>query len=156
MFVYSVFFFFISLFYQQILEFSVIGSFFSFPILGATSNTVSVYAENRVNVERSIRLLNQLVRKENGLLSRRVAHYCIYLDNCVIWCFIWIVSKKSQGCQYVFMLGKTFEINRCYCLLFRWQPCDLIIWHWKTSKAYLSTTCQNTVLQGIGLCCFYC
>ncbi|OBZ82802.1 hypothetical protein A0J61_09148 [Choanephora cucurbitarum] len=37
------------------------GSFFSFPILGATSNTVSVYAENRVNVERSIRLLNQLI-----------------------------------------------------------------------------------------------
>ncbi|KAI8081949.1 uncharacterized protein B0P05DRAFT_538748 [Gilbertella persicaria] len=37
------------------------GSFFSFPALGAGSNFVSIYAENRVNVERSIRLLNYLI-----------------------------------------------------------------------------------------------
>ncbi|KAI8378403.1 hypothetical protein BD560DRAFT_325462 [Blakeslea trispora] len=37
------------------------GSFFAFPTLGAGDNMISVYAENRVNVERSIRLLNQLI-----------------------------------------------------------------------------------------------
>ncbi|KAI7873515.1 uncharacterized protein EV154DRAFT_396922, partial [Mucor mucedo] len=36
------------------------GSFFLFPSLGSGSNSVSIYAENRINVERSIRLLNYL------------------------------------------------------------------------------------------------
>ncbi|KAI8645403.1 hypothetical protein BD408DRAFT_459344 [Parasitella parasitica] len=36
------------------------GSYFKFPLLGSGSNTVSIYAENRIYVERSIRLLNYL------------------------------------------------------------------------------------------------
>ncbi|KAL7323088.1 hypothetical protein PS15p_211041 [Mucor circinelloides] len=36
------------------------GSYFKFPTLGSGSNSVSIYAENRIYVERSIRLLNHL------------------------------------------------------------------------------------------------
>ncbi|CAO3632359.1 unnamed protein product [Mucor fragilis] len=36
------------------------GSYFKFPMLGSGSNSVSIYAENRIYVERSIRLLNHL------------------------------------------------------------------------------------------------
>ncbi|CEP09750.1 hypothetical protein [Parasitella parasitica] len=36
------------------------GSYFKFPVLGSGSNSISVYAENRIYVERSIRLLNHL------------------------------------------------------------------------------------------------
>lgn len=44
----------------QLINF-LLGSFFLFPSLGSGSNSVSIYAENRINVERSIRLLNYLV-----------------------------------------------------------------------------------------------
>ncbi|GAA5812917.1 hypothetical protein MFLAVUS_006378 [Mucor flavus] len=36
------------------------GSYFIFPALGSGSNSLSIYAENRINVERSVRLLNYL------------------------------------------------------------------------------------------------
>ncbi|CAO3630340.1 unnamed protein product [Mucor hiemalis] len=36
------------------------GSYLKFPVLGSGENKVSIYAENRINVERSIRLLNYL------------------------------------------------------------------------------------------------
>ncbi|KAL9548218.1 hypothetical protein MBANPS3_005799 [Mucor bainieri] len=36
------------------------GSYFKFPMIGSGSNSVSIYAENRIYVERSIRLLNHL------------------------------------------------------------------------------------------------
>lgn len=39
-----------------------IGSFIAFPALGSGSNTITVYAENRINVERTLRSLNYLVR----------------------------------------------------------------------------------------------
>ncbi|KAG2224282.1 hypothetical protein INT45_012850 [Circinella minor] len=39
------------------------GSFVSFPALGSGSNTVTVYAENRINAERTLRSLNHLAYK---------------------------------------------------------------------------------------------
>jgi hypothetical protein len=47
----------------------ILGSFFLFPALGSGSNSVSIYAENRINVERSIRLLNYLVSPPLSPLS---------------------------------------------------------------------------------------
>ncbi|KAI9319971.1 hypothetical protein BX666DRAFT_2025001 [Dichotomocladium elegans] len=39
------------------------GSFVAFPALGSGSNTVTVYAENRINAERTLRSLNYLIYK---------------------------------------------------------------------------------------------
>ncbi|CDS11242.1 hypothetical protein LRAMOSA03505 [Lichtheimia ramosa] len=39
------------------------GSFIAFPALGSGSNTITVYAENRINVERTLRSLNYLIYK---------------------------------------------------------------------------------------------
>ncbi|KAI9498114.1 hypothetical protein BDB00DRAFT_801188 [Zychaea mexicana] len=39
------------------------GSFIAFPALGSGSNTVTVYAENRINAERTLRSLNHLAYK---------------------------------------------------------------------------------------------
>lgn len=44
------------------IKFPTLGSYFIFPALGSGSNSLSIYAENRINVERSVRLLNYLVR----------------------------------------------------------------------------------------------
>lgn len=46
-----------------------IGSFIAFPALGSGSNTITVYAENRINVERTLRSLNYLVRMISLSLS---------------------------------------------------------------------------------------
>lgn len=42
------------------------GSFISLPPLGSKMNTVTVYAENRVNAERTLRSINFLVSKQTN------------------------------------------------------------------------------------------
>lgn len=48
-----------------------LGSFIAFPPIGSGSGTVTVYAENRVNAERTLRSLNFLV--------------CSTLTQCTLW-----------------------------------------------------------------------
>jgi hypothetical protein len=43
-----------------------LGSFIALPAIGSGNNTITVYAENRVNVERTLRSLNYLVCMNNN------------------------------------------------------------------------------------------
>jgi hypothetical protein len=63
-----------------VIKFPFIGSFFSFPALGSGSNSVSVYAENRINVERSIRLLNHLVKFSHKIIQLFCINWIYELD----------------------------------------------------------------------------
>lgn len=54
----------------------VLGSYIAFPPMGSGGSVVTVYAENRVNAERTLRSLNFLVRFLFSIVIRSIGLIC--------------------------------------------------------------------------------
>ncbi|KAI9007546.1 hypothetical protein CLU79DRAFT_688008, partial [Phycomyces nitens] len=93
-------------------------SFIRFPLLGSGDNKIIVYAENRVNVERTFRLLNYLVMSPDTVMKQVFGSYEKMLQTvgCLAESSGAEVVYNLEDCQFE-ILGTEREVRNAYQFL---------------------------------------
>lgn len=142
-------------------SFIQLGSFIAFPPIGSGSGTVTVYAENRVNAERTLRSLNFLVGSTHKVYH--VIHLTLFYIDLQhlwsmllfqqsrwrnLWCWWWYTQLFQQHQQYH---GPHFSIVTslgCWSHVQGWYWMHWSIWNRKRRSQCVSTCPWNDVFEG--------
>lgn len=79
-----------------------LGSFISFSTFGSEENDIQVYAENNINVDRTLRSLNYLVRNTMCLHTHSIYLFYLPLDKSCISSHYSAFSVTTKRCHVPF------------------------------------------------------